>query len=261
MSFRYIKSNYYKFFILKILLVLVSTLSAQTTLKVNFEASQVVDIDEVSVMGVKARNTNLADALIDAQNTKYPYELLVNKEYSYFKPLPKISNSQNSSNINIVMNPGGNELYKNFKDNYYVEKNSFIDKQYRIKETLPKYDWKLENEKKEILGYEVRKATTILDSIKIITAWYAPKLAFKDGPKNIWGLPGLILEVEISSTKTKELIKMNAIEVSILDKNNDRIKIEEPKKGSLISREEYDNLLKEYQTKQIEYFGGGVEKD
>lgn len=239
----------------------ISKALAQSTIKVTYEASQQIDLDEISIMGVNAKNTNLADALLDAQNVKYPYELLLNKENSSFKPLAKISNSQTSEKINVVMNPSGNHLYKNLVENYYVEENSFYNKQFRIKEPLPVYDWKLENEKKEILGYEVRKATALVDSVKILTAWYAPKLAYKDGPRNIWGLPGLILEVEVSSTKTKEITKMKAIEVSVLDDSDKASTIEQPQKGKFITREEFLNFSKEYDTKQREFFNQGVETD
>lgn len=184
----------------------ISKALAQSTIKVKYEASQQIDLDEISIMGVNAKNTNLVE-------------------------------------------------------NYYVEENSFYNKQFRIKEPLPVYDWKLENEKKEILGYEVRKATALVDSVKILTAWYAPKLAYKDGPRNIWGLPGLILEVEVSSTKIKEITKMEAIEVSVLEKSDKATKIEQPQKGKFITREEFLNFTKEYDTKQMEFFNQGVETD
>lgn len=51
-----------------------------------YEASQEIDLDEISIMGIKASNSNLADVILEAQQAKYPYELVLNKETSSFFP-------------------------------------------------------------------------------------------------------------------------------------------------------------------------------
>lgn len=256
--------NYFKFIFLFLIAFLCSNLQSiygQNSLKVMYEASQEIDLDEISIMGIKASNSNLADVILEAQQAKYPYELVLNKETSSFLPLERINNSQTSENIIVVMNPAGKHLYKNIKENYFVEEVSFLNRQFRIKDSLPNYEWKLEKDTKEILQYEVRKAVSVVDTAKIITAWYAPKLAFKDGPKNFWGLPGLILEVEISSTKAKDITRIKVVEMIELDDKNKTFNISQPKKGKFLSREEFRTLMDDYQTKEMEFFGQGVDVD
>lgn len=37
-----------------------------------------------------------------------------------------------------------------------------------------------------------------------INAWYTEDIPYKDGPKDFWGLPGLILIVEVTRPKNNE---------------------------------------------------------
>lgn len=62
-------------------------------------------------------------------------------------------------------------------------------------EGKPKFNWKIENAKDKILGYEVQKATTDFGGRKWI-AWFAPDIPIQDGPYRFYGLPGLILKIE-----------------------------------------------------------------
>ena len=74
----------------------------------------------------------------------------------------------------------------------------FENKTYLIKDSLKNLDWTITKEKRNIAGFDVLKATTTMDDKykTEVTAWYAPKLNFKNGPDEFWGLPGLILEIE-----------------------------------------------------------------
>jgi len=61
---------------------------------------------------------------------------------------------------------------------------------------LPTFDWQVTSDQKEILGYQVQKATTHYKGRDII-AWFTNDFSISDGPWKFWGLPGLILEVDI----------------------------------------------------------------
>lgn len=65
---------------------------------------------------------------------------------------------------------------------------------YLYEEPLPKFNWELIAEYKEILGYPVQKAICSYRGRKYI-AWFSKEIPFSDGPWKFWGLPGLILEV------------------------------------------------------------------
>jgi len=60
-------------------------------------------------------------------------------------------------------------------------------------EYLPDINWKLENESKNILGYNCNKATAVFRGRKFI-AWYTTEVMTAFFPWKFKGLPGLILE-------------------------------------------------------------------
>lgn len=70
----------------------------------------------------------------------------------------------------------------------------YVTGSYQYEEDMPVIDWKIEKEKKEILGYACRKATASFRGRKY-TAWYAESLPISEGPYLFGGLPGLIMEV------------------------------------------------------------------
>ena len=99
----------------------------------------------------------------------------------------------------------------------------------------------MENETKQIGAYLCYKATSeqvVVNSKGTfkhpIVAWYCPNIPFNFGPKGYSGLPGLILELQIRNITwgvTKiELSKENKI-------------IEKPKKGKLITEEEFKKII------------------
>ena len=67
---------------------------------------------------------------------------------------------------------------------------------YRYEEPVPRFDWKYEDETREVMGYECRKATTRWRG-RDWTAWYS-EIPVSAGPWKFNGLPGLILRLEDS---------------------------------------------------------------
>ena len=67
---------------------------------------------------------------------------------------------------------------------------------YRYEEPVPKFDWKYEDETREVMGYECRKATTRWRG-RDWTAWYS-EIPVSAGPWKFNGFPGLILRLEDS---------------------------------------------------------------
>lgn len=112
------------------------------------------------------------------------------------------------------------------------------------REWLVRYDrdistWEITNETKVIHGYTCYKATT---PIKIngeeidenLEAWFTPEIPFRYGPMEIYGLPGMILEVrQRNFTFYAAEIKLSKTDISI----------NEPK-GKVIPYTEYiDNMM------------------
>ncbi|HLV23330.1 MAG TPA: GLPGLI family protein [Moheibacter sp.] len=193
------------------------------------------------------------------------FELISNKNESLYKNIPRISNSQiePSGNMMATMSADINPIYKSMDSKTYVEEAQIGEKLFLIVDDLPKIDWKITKETKDIAGFPVLKATTILDDEykTKIEAWYSPKLVYKDGPDKFWGLPGIILEVQTEinyEDGSKEGNKYLATKVEVL-KSNEKIKGLD--QGKEITRENFNKIQKKYLQDQMEMFDGGVDKD
>ncbi len=64
----------------------------------------------------------------------------------------------------------------------------------RYEEAVPKLDWQITSEEKEIGGYKSQKATVSYRG-RVWTAWFTEELPMPYGPYIFGGLPGLILEL------------------------------------------------------------------
>ena len=168
---------------------------------------------------------------------------------------------------------GGGTYYKNVKEKTYSVDREFMGKEFLIKDSLPKLQWKMESETKQIGGYTCYKATAVkpvsqsdfrnfrpkkeeekksedkatnlMDNLEmpkevIVTAWYAPEIPVNQGPESYWGLPGLILEV--SDGKTVILCS------KIVLNPKEKAVIKAPTKGKVIGQKEYDETV----TKKME---------
>ncbi|MBR9913938.1 MAG: GLPGLI family protein [Algicola sp.] len=183
----------------------------------------------------------------------------------------------------------GGPQYRNMKDKIILQEQEFFGKQFLVKDSLPNLEWKLENETKQIGQYTCFKATTTkkvdemdfmsmrrrnrdneekkegeekADSTKnedpfdevevpkfvVVTAWYTPQIPVSIGPAEYHGLPGLILEVTADRTVmlcTK--ITMNPQE---------KATIEKPKRGEVVTRDEYNQIMKDKIEEMREMYGG-----
>lgn len=163
------------------------------------------------------------------------------------------------------------EQYKNVKENALVQSQEFYGKQFLVKDELQAIAWKMGTESKQIGQYMCFKATASVptseltwydfswsnlrattqkesDSTNVkptatevkmteVEAWYTPQIPVGHGPGEYWGLPGLILEVNAGNTTMLcSKIVMNPKE---------KIKIEAPDKGKVISKSEYQATISE----------------
>ena len=125
---------------------------------------------------------------------------------------------------------GSNEYYYNIKEDTYLIKNCVIGECFIYPN--PDLEWELTQEAKEINGYTVFKAKR---SEGKVTAWYAPALPLNFGPKGEYGLPGLILELELGKTTFK------ATKIELNPKK--KIKVKAPTKGMVVTYEEYEKII------------------
>lgn len=175
--------------------------------------------------------------------------------------------------------------YKNVKDNVLLQDQEFFGKQFLIKDSLPKLEWKMENETKQIGQYmcfkatavkkvdemdfasmrrrnrdndaekkkDTIKTTNVMDEIEvpkeiIVTAWYTPQIPVNQGPGDYWGLPGLILEVNADRTT----ILCSKIVINPGEKED----IKAPEKGKEVTKAEYNTIVKDKIQEMQELYGG-----
>jgi GLPGLI family protein len=137
------------------------------------------------------------------------------------------------------------------KDEYYVsrnfEKESMTDiietlgKTYVVEDSLRKPVWKVMNQIKDVNGYICMKAETT-DPIRgqKIAAWFAQDIPVPAGPERYFGLPGLIMELDINEGDV--ILEAVKVELKPVDKE-----LALPKtKGKKIKDTEYDALLSKH---------------
>lgn len=170
--------------------------------------------------------------------------------------------------IRMIGGGGGNDIvYKNTKENRFVNKTEIMGKLFLIQDKLPAYDWKLTNETKSIGVYTCYKATytrqedrtsmsvengEVSEQTKkvdvVTTAWYTPEIPVSNGPRDYNGLPGLILEVK----EGQETIVCSEIVLNPKEK----IVIEEPTKGKKVTQTQYDKIMDKKSKEMMEKFKG-----
>lgn len=87
-----------------------------------------------------------------------------NKSASIYKEEEKLdAPGQGGGGMRMMssMLGGGGTHYKNVKDKSYIVDKEFMGKEFLIKDSLPKLDWKMESETKQIGGYTCFKATAV----------------------------------------------------------------------------------------------------
>ena len=213
-------------------------------------------------------------------NLEKTYTLKFNKEASIYKEDEKLdAPSASGRGFRMMMSGQSGSTYKNIKTNLLKQDRELFGKAFLISDTLKSHAWKLTGETKKIGNYTCMKATTTKtlntpgffrrgprkrsddtkketkkDSITPpktieVTAWYTMEIPVNQGPGEYWGLPGLILE--INEGRTTILCS------KIVINPKEKAEIKEPTKGKIVTKQEYDLILKEKTKEMRERFRGG----
>lgn len=173
-----------------------------------------------------------------------------------------------SGGMTMVINTGSQDkiLYKNIADQSFLREEEVMGKEFLIKDELEASEWELTDESKKIGNYTAQKATftRIVDSQRFstgmtemenvkdtirVTAWFTPEIPVSHGPESYFGLPGLILEVQNGGrTLICERIELNP--------SADPVKIEQPKKGKVVNREEFRAMQEEGMKQMMNQYQG-----
>lgn len=120
----------------------------------------------------------------------------------------------------IVISSSDTKFYvvKKFKENLIYHSSKNFGKIFYIMDSLHTMQWSLGKERKEILGYKCKSATTTFRGRKYI-AYYTSKIPISNGPWKFGGLPGLILEIKSYDDKSFNFLaqKISKNEIQKLD--------------------------------------------
>lgn len=154
--------------------------------------------------------------------------------------------NQNESKYEEVTEEGGwgrpDEfmIYRNYEKEQLTELENISGKTYIVTDSLHAPQWKVMNKIKEVKGYLCMMAVS-KDTIKnqTITAWFANDIAVQAGPEKYYGLPGLILELDVNDG---DLI-ITADKIELKPVTPEQIALPKKMKGKKVNQTQYNDLL------------------
>lgn len=269
---------------LTLLLIIVFTGFSQSKFqgKATYMSKTTMDMSRFDKMSEQQKKQMMARFKSFLEKT---YILTFNKTESSFKEEVKLD-APGASGPSWARSNGQGSIYKNAKDRKMIEDKEQFSKRFLIKEDMEQPKWQLGTETKKIGQFTCYKATYTKvdksvdwgsifrrrggkdkkkDSTQnksqkekkekklLVTAWYSPQIPVSAGPAEYWGLPGLILELNVGRTT------MLCTEVQL--NPDEKLEIKVPTKGKEVTREEYNKILKEKSIELRERFrnrrGGG----
>lgn len=234
-----------------------------------YESKTTVDMDEMN-MGREV-SEEMKKMIVERMKAalEKTFILTFNKDESLYKEEEKLDANPAMGGMRVMMGsfmPG--VQYKDLKSGEILEEKEFFGKEFLIIDSIPKLEWQIGKESKQIGEYVVFKATAIkkidpselqmarprrnaedkknensddpMSMIEIpeeieITAWFTPQIPISNGPGEYGGLPGLIME--LSFYRTTILCSKIVLNTKKADK------IDRPKKGQKVTREEYNKIM------------------
>lgn len=234
--------------ILTFILFFVFSLSfSQSSYRVYYKSDIIIDFD--TIKGPEKFKKTFKSSLEKSRLIIYTLEFNTITKASLFKKDGAFSNPLLSSLdltlINQITDVNGE--YYNFEKKL-IHDYTVLGKNLKV-EISNKVNWNLRNEKKKIGNYNCLKAIGKIQygkyKGKLIEAWYTLDIPVKYGPKNYYGLPGLILEIKEPNT----IFYASKIETS------DYIDIKLPNSKKIITEKKADSILRILDKNAESYFG------
>lgn len=145
---------------------------------------------------------------------------------------------------------GRKELFgikRDFEKNTLSEVFEMSGKTYLIDDSLKTLNWKILNDIKDVAGHICMKAM-IQDTVKNqkIIAWFAQDIPINAGPERLYGLPGLILELNINDGAV--IVEATKIETPKIITQMD---LPKKLKGKKMNELAYQEMLRKYIQEKI----------
>jgi len=182
----------------------------------------------------------LASIPTESQSTKVLY---YSNGISLFKDDP-ISDDEKSERLQEALHKAdffrapqyeNLEYYLDFNEDELIRKVEFMNRNFIVTSSIEKLPWKLKRDKVRIQNYQCSRAE-FKQGENIISAWFAPEISISSGPSHFFGLPGLILAIEIDG-ETAFL----AASIKINSENDNLIVI--PENGKKVSEEKFNKIM------------------
>lgn len=265
-----------KLIVLTFLLLQGSVLSAQNFQGIaTYHSAAKLNIQFAGADGNDAITEDLKKQL-NKQSQK-EYSLKFNLTESTWKEVESLDGNQPSAasgggNVVIRMGGGSNgTLYKNTAEGRVQDEQNIFGKPFLVKDDLVSYEWKLTGETKKIGSYNCQKAVyertvtrrsfaimsgdaeeeskmeEVQDTLKV-TAWFTPDIPVSHGPRDYWGLPGLILEVNDGTT--------TLVCSKVVLNPEEGVELVMPTKGKVVNREEFAKIQEEKMQEMMKKYSG-----
>lgn len=193
---------------------------------------------------------------------KMSYDLCFTEQKSLFEedpsdmsPLPKkLQLAIMKSAYVQPPNPVLKKVYYDFDKNEMIRQMEFMTRDFLITNQIDRLPWKLTKKKIKVQDY-ICFGAELKKEEKNITAWFTPEIPVSTGPGEFYGLPGLILAVEVNGETTflAKSIELNPPKESEISKPDD---------GKKVTPKEFENIvamkIKEY--KEMQKAKGGKKK-
>lgn len=221
------------------------------------------------------------------------FVLTFNGKESIYREEEKLEAGTGNQGFGMMMSSfSAGDQYKNLETGQFLEEREFFGKQFLINDSIQDFQWEIGKESKQIGQYLAIKATAVkkvdpndfsmmrrrsdrdradedkkegikktdttrsddpFDEIEIpkeviVTAWFTPQIPVQNGPGEYAGLPGLILELNVDRTT------LLCSKIVLNTKESDAIA--PPDKGTELTREAYNKIVKEKTEEMRENFRG-----
>jgi len=145
-----------------------------------------------------------------------------------------------------------NSWYFDFTTGILNKQKNIQGTNFVVTDSIPKIEWKITNENREIAGYNCRKAVGKIMGDVYVFAFYTDEITISGGPCSISGLPGMILGLTIPRLYTSYI----ATRVDISFSNAAEIK-------PITAKKIYDlkNLKSLMEEKTKDWFSYGDDKE
>lgn len=128
------------------------------------------------------------------------WELYFNESASLYRQQKK--QAEQTGNLFGFNIENTNELYADYHILKRILKKNIFNESFLLNDTIPRIDWKIMHDLREVAGYECRKAIGIIHDSVYVVAFYTDEILLKGGPEGFSGLPGMILGLAIPHYNT-----------------------------------------------------------